>query len=101
MAGATHEGTAGSPGDGPYMILQFDVAESGEVNGAAWQTYGCPSAVASGSMICELATGRSVEVILKLEAADLMRLLGGLPEGKERCADLAITALRKALGEER
>jgi NifU-like protein involved in Fe-S cluster formation len=65
---------------------------------AAFRTFGCPSATACGSMICTILTGRSVEKAMLLTAEDLLRILGGLPEGKEYCAGLAVSALRAALG---
>lgn len=96
LEAATHQGVAGSPGDGPYLILWF-VVEEDVIQQAAYQTYGCPAAIASGSMTATLLVGRTVEQALNLTATDLMLLLGGLPEGKEHCAQLAITALTNAL----
>jgi len=93
---ATHEGVAGVPGDGPYMVLQFEVG-AGKIVRAAYQTYGCPGAIACGSMTAQVLTGRTIEQALRLEEKDLVLLLGGLPEGKEHCPQLAIQALRKAL----
>ena len=93
---ATHTGAAGTPGDGPYLILWF-VVEEGVIQQSAYQTYGCPAAIASGSLTATVLIGRTVEQALRLTASDLMLLLGGLPEGKEHCAQLAITALTRAL----
>src|SRR5579871_3595704 len=95
---ATHTGVAGVPGDGPYMILWLEVAGERIVR-AAFQTYGCPAAIASGSLTTVIATGRTVQTLRALTAQDLMRLLGGLPEGREECAHLAITALSRAFAE--
>lgn len=53
--------------------------------------------IASSSQIAELAAGRSVAQAALIEPADLLLILGGLPEGKEACADRAVSALRKAL----
>jgi NifU-like protein involved in Fe-S cluster formation len=77
------------------MILWFQV-EDGTIRRAAYRTYGCPSATACGSMTAEVLTGRRVKQALQLEAADLIRLLRGLPEGKEHCATLAVQALAQA-----
>ena len=41
-------------------------------------------------------TGRLLAMSEALDAATLMKLLGGLPLGKEHCADLAVRALRDA-----
>ncbi len=92
----THHGVAGAPGDGPYLELWLDI-EGGAIRRAAYRTYSCPAAVACGSMVAQLATGRSVEAMGRLTEADIDLLLGGLPAGKEHCPRLAIAALGKAL----
>ncbi len=91
----THEGTAGVPGDGPYMVLRFEVVD-GVIVRAGFRTFGCPAAIACASMATEVAKGRSIETVLKMTADDLSHLLGGLPEGKGHCPRLAVEALRKA-----
>ncbi len=96
LDGATHQGTAGVPGDGPYMSFWFRV-EASRVTGATYQTWGCPAAVACGSIVAEIAPGRTPEALLSLTEQDITRLLGGLPEGKEHCPQLTVDALRKAL----
>jgi nitrogen fixation NifU-like protein len=96
LEAATHQATVGVPGDGPYLILWFRV-EQGTIVQAAYQTYGCPAAVASGSLLAELAVGRSPKTLLSLTPREVMLLLGGLPEGKEACAERAIQALHGAL----
>ena len=101
LAGATHEGTAGVPGDGPYMILWFEVRD-GAIARAAFRTYGCAAATAVGSITTVVLTGRTVEQALRLTARDIELVLGGLPEGKEHCPRLAVEAISKAFekGEE-
>ena len=115
----THTGTAGVKGDGAYMQIWLKCRgqESGDSDRkmlspagagaplsadiivlAAFQTFGCPSATACGSMICALITGREVEKAKLITAADLLLILGGLPEGKEFCTELAVNSLREAVG---
>ena len=101
LEGATHQGIAGMPGDGPYMILWFQVEDGGRIAKAAYATYGCPAAVASGSITASVLTGRTVEQALRLTAEDILGVLQGLPEGKEECAQLAATALQNAFREEK
>nr|WP_309698013.1 iron-sulfur cluster assembly scaffold protein [Armatimonas sp.] len=92
LEGATHTGTAGTPGGGPYVVLWFVV--SGErIDRAAYKTFGCPAAIASASMVAELVEGRLVEAALMLTESELIQALGGLPEGKEHCPKLAVQAL--------
>ena len=84
------------PGDGPYMLLWFEVSE-GRIVRAAYKTYGCVAAIASGSITATLLTGLPVERALLLTAEDLLRVMGGLPEGKEHCASLTTKAVHNAL----
>ena len=99
LEGATHQGVAGTPGEGPYMLLWFEV-ENGRIQRAAYATYGCPAAVASGSITATLLTGRTIEQARLLTAEMIIRVLQGLPEGKEECAHLAARAVQHAFREE-
>lgn len=92
---ATHEGTAGTPGEGPFLTLWFEI-EDGVIRRAAFRTYGCAAATACGSFTTTLLTGRTIEQAKRLEAGDLIRALQ-LPEGKEETARLAIKAISQAL----
>lgn len=96
---ATHHGVAGSPGDGPYVILHFQVAGS-TILKASYETYGCPVVVTCASLIAELFTGKSVEQALLLDSHDLTLLTGGIPEGKSYCPQLAVDALHNAFAKE-
>lgn len=95
-ADATHEGTAGTPGEGPHLRLWLQV-EGETIARAGYHTYGCPAAIASGEMLCLLLRGRTPEQAQALTETDLTRALGGLPEGKAHCPQLAIAALHNAL----
>lgn len=90
-------GQQGVPGEGPYMQIHLKM-ESDCIAEARFETYGCPAAVASGSWLTRWMTGKTLVQVGKIEANDLMTVLGGLPLGKEHCASLAIGALRSALG---
>jgi len=50
--------------------------------------------MAIGGALSALAEGRTIAQISLLEPEELVRFLGGLPEGKEYYADLAISAIR-------
>jgi len=92
----THYGCGGLPGDGPYVELWFQVEDS-KVIRAGQESNGCPSTMACASYISALSINRDVEAIQKLSSADLILLIGGLPPGKERSAELAVEALHDAL----
>lgn len=94
---ATHVGRIGIAGDGPHMTLWFELVE-GRIKRAAWSTHGCPSSIACASMAAQILTGRTLEQALSLTSRDLDLLLGGLPDGKGACADMAIAAVQAGLG---
>jgi len=93
---ASAVGQAGSPGQGNFMVVYLRVA-SGRVTKATFQTYGCPAAIASGSITTELVTGRTLEEAAQVTAQTILDALGGLPLGRAHCADLAAMALGQAL----
>ena len=89
-------GVSGSPGDGPYVEIWTRIHD-GIIAQAAYRTHGCPSSVAASSMTCQLAEGKPLTFPDLLTAEDLILVLGGLPEGKERFARMAVEALRKSV----
>ena len=95
LEGATHQGVAGDPGGGPYVILWLKV-EGDHIIKATYETYGCPASVACASLSAQLLAGRTVKQALSVTPHDLMLILGGLPEGKEHCPVLAVEAIQNA-----
>lgn len=89
-------GLAGIPGQGPFLQM-FLRMEAGRIAEARFDTYGCPVARGCGSWLTCWVVGKTSAQALVLEADDLMRILGGLPLGKEHCASLAVDSLRDAL----
>jgi NifU-like protein len=95
LEGASY-GVSGVPGEGPSMQMWLRI-EGGRIVDAAYRTHGCPSSIASGSCICDLVRGRTLEQAGRLTADDVRLFLGGLPEGKGHFADMGVEALRRAL----
>lgn len=95
MAEASLIGVSGAQGEGPYVRFWLKV-EGGKILKASYETNGCPSSIACASMLCELAMGRELDKMKLLEPEELILILGGLPEGKESYARLAIDAIRSA-----
>ena len=96
LEGATRRGVSGSPGDGPSMIIELRM-ESGRIAEARYQTYGCPTARACGALACKLLAGRTLEEAGRIEASDLVVILGGVPEGKSHCPKLTHEAISRAI----
>lgn len=70
----------------------------GIVTDAGFITEGCAATVATGSMVTEMAKGKTVGEALGIGQQDILDELGGLPEANRHCALLAANTLRKALG---
>lgn len=96
LAGATHFGVSGTKGEGPYCYIWM-IIEGGSIKDASFECNGCPSMIAASSQITELIVGRTVSQAKLIEPRDLLIVLGGLPEGKEACANRAVDALAAAL----
>lgn len=64
-------------------------------------TFGCGAAIATCSMATEMARGKSLDQAEALLAADVINALGGLPDHKIACANLAPEALKLAIADYR
>lgn len=60
-------------------------------------TDGCGPTIATGSVVTELAIGKTLAEAQQLTAEDVLTALGGLPEGHHHCAQLAVDTLRATL----
>jgi nitrogen fixation NifU-like protein len=89
-------GRAGEPGQGNYVVLQLRI-EGSRIARVAFQSFGCPAAIASGSVTTELVSGKTVAEASRVTGQEILDALGGLPPGRTHCADLAVSALKDAL----
>ena len=90
------KGSDANPSCGDRTTITLRVSD-GRVAEARFRTFGCTAAIASASALTELVSGQRVEDAQRLEPADVLRALGGLPQRKEACALMAVGALRAAL----
>ena len=96
LAQPSGTGSDANPACGDRTTITLRVADS-RVAELRFRTFGCTAAIASASVVTELAAGLAVEDAARLEPADVLNALGGLPARKEACALMAIGALRAAL----
>lgn len=90
------EGVAGTPGEGPYIVLKL-LFEEGVCVDAETKCNGCQAALTASYGLSIVAKGRTAEQLSALDATALNILVGGLPEGKGQYLTLAIEALRGCL----
>jgi nitrogen fixation NifU-like protein len=81
---------------GDTMEIYLKVRDSIVINASFW-TDGCGPSIASGSMVSELAKGKSVSEVKKITQQDVLDALGGLPEDNLHCALLAANTLKEAI----
>lgn len=89
-------GTVGNPVCGDVMTVYIKVKEN-RIEDIKFKTFGCGAAIATSSMITELAKGKTIGEALKITRADIAESLGGLPPIKMHCSNLAADALHAAI----
>jgi nitrogen fixation NifU-like protein len=93
---ADGEGLVGSMACGDQMKVGIKV-EDDRIVDLKWQTYGCASAIASTSMMSEIAIGMTLEEAYQLTPSMITEKLGGLPQHKFHCSVLGDKALRASI----
>ncbi len=84
-------------GDSMEMFLKV---RDDKVIDCTFQTDGCGTTIVCGSVATELALGKSlVEALGAVNAAEILKVLGGLPEDSIHCAQLAAETLRHTLAD--
>ncbi|RJS90239.1 Fe-S cluster assembly scaffold protein NifU [Candidatus Bathyarchaeota archaeon] len=89
-------GTVGNPICGDMMTIYIKVRE-GRIADIKFKTFGCGAAIATSSMITEMAKGKTLEEAMKITRDAVAEELGGLPPIKMHCSNLAADALHRAI----
>ena len=89
-------GTVGNRACGDGMHLYITV-KNNKISDIKFETMGCAAAIATSSMITELAKGKTIEEAAKLTKDNIVDALEGLPPIKIHCSLLAVEALHKAI----
>jgi nitrogen fixation NifU-like protein len=89
-------GIEGNPVCGDLMEIHIKV-ENDRIADIKFKTFGCGSAIATSSMVTELAKGKTLDEALKITRQDVADELDGLPKQKMHCSNLAADALHKAI----
>jgi nitrogen fixation protein NifU and related proteins len=88
----------GSPACGDMVAVYISVdPDKKTISDIKFESYGCASNIATGSIITELAKGKTVEEAKKITWQEASDALGGLPKIKTHCSVLAIEGLRSAI----
>ena len=90
--------TEGSPACGDMVAVYLKVdPETLRISDIRFESYGCASNIATGSIITELAKGKTLEEAKGITWKEASDALGGLPPIKAHCSVLAVDGLRAAI----
>ncbi|MDD5022633.1 MAG: iron-sulfur cluster assembly scaffold protein [Candidatus ainarchaeum sp.] len=93
-------GRVGNKVCGDVMYLYIKVSKKGKkeyIKDIKFKTLGCVAAIATSSMITDLAKGKSLEEAMKITRESVAKGLEGLPPIKMHCSNLAADALHEAI----
>lgn len=89
-------GKVGNPVCGDVMYIYIKV-KGDKIADIKFETFGCAAAIATSSMITDLAKGKTLDEALKITKGDVADALQGLPPIKMHCSNLAADGLKAAI----
>lgn len=94
-------GKVGNPECGDIMHVFIKVGNKRKkdefIKEIKFKTFGCAAAIATSSMMTQLAKGKTITDAKKIKIKDIAKSLKGLPEIKMHCGEMAAEALDKAI----
>lgn len=94
-------GKVGNPICGDVMWLYIKVVKDKKgrkiIKDIKFETFGCVAAIATSSVITDLAKGKTLKEVMKIDREKIVKSLGGLPPIKIHCSILAASALTEAI----
>jgi nitrogen fixation protein NifU and related proteins len=82
--------------DGDTVLISLRI-EDGVLRDVKFKCMGCAVAIACSSMATEMVLGRLVDEAYGITEQAVADALGGIPEYKMRCSNLAPAAIRQAI----
>lgn len=88
--------TVGDPRCGDFIQVWIKVKDETIVD-YKYKVFGCGAAIATTSVLSELAIGKSFAEVSEITDDDVINALGGLPSNKKHCSLLAVQGLHSAV----
>ncbi len=89
-------GEVGNASCGDIMKIFLKV-ENEVITEVKFKTFGCGAAIATSSMVTEMAIGKTLDQAMELTNQAVSEALDGLPAQKMHCSNLAADALHEAI----
>ncbi len=96
IPGASGIGQYGDPECGDFLRVYIKVKDN-RLSDVKFLIQGCPAAMATSSIMTEIAIGKTLEEALKITDDDILEAIGALPEEKTHCSNLGAGALHLAI----
>lgn len=94
-------GKVGNPVCGDVMWLYIKIGKDKKgreiISDIKFETFGCVAAIATSTILTELAKGKTIKEAMKINKEKIIKSLGGLPPVKKHCSVLAASALEAAI----
>ena len=90
-------GEVGNMKCGDIMRIYIKVDDNDRIEDIKFRTFGCGAAIATSSVVTEMVKGKTIDEALEITNKAVAEELGGLPEAKMHCSNLAADALHKAI----
>jgi nitrogen fixation NifU-like protein len=90
-------GEVGNPVCGDVMKITIKVDDTDHITDLKFQTLGCGAAIATSSIVTELAKGMTIQDAAEISKKQVADELGGLPPAKMHCSVLATDGLKVAI----
>lgn len=89
-------GHFGNPVDGDNITIYIKVDNDVLID-VKFKTFGCGSAIAASSMITVMAKNKTLKEAMHITNENVAEALGGLPQQKLKCSNIAADALHAAI----
>ena len=90
-------GEVGNPVCGDVMKITIKVDDTDHITDVKFQTLGCGAAIATSSIVTEMAKGLTIQEAAEITKKQVADELGGLPPAKMHCSVLATDGLKVAV----
>jgi len=88
----------GDPSCGDFIKVWIKVKNE-IITDYKFKVFGCCGAIATTSVVSELAIGKRLKEAIRLTDDDVILALGGIPDDKKHCSLLGINGLRAAIAD--